>query len=52
MKQLIKTEIFNLRIDKDTKKKLEELAKKEEYKNNSSAVIRSLIHDAYTNKLM
>ena len=47
-----KTEIFNMRIDIDTKKKLEELAKKGEFKNNSSAVIRSLIHSAYSKKVL
>ena len=45
-----KSEIFNMRIDIDTKQKLEELAKANEFKNNSSAVIRSLIHLAHSKK--
>lgn len=48
----IKSEIFNLRVDVDTKKKLNELSKSNQYKNNSSAVIRDLIHLAYNRKVL
>ena len=45
-----KSEIFNLRLDLDTKLKLEELSKTKNYKNNCSEVIRSLILSAFTKK--
>lgn len=48
----IKSEIFNLRIDKETKRKLIELSKTNEFKNNSSAVIRDLIHSAYNKNVL
>ena len=44
-----KTEIFNMRIDQNTKKKLEELAKS--HKGNCSALLRDLIHSAHSKKL-
>ena len=45
-----KSEIFNMRMDMDTKKKLEELASKGDFKNNSSAVIRFLIHSHHSKR--
>lgn len=48
----IKSEIVNIRIDTETKRKLTELAKSNEYKNNNSAVIRHLIHSAYIKKVL
>jgi Arc/MetJ-type ribon-helix-helix transcriptional regulator len=47
-----KTEIVNIRIDVETKRKLTELAKSNEYKNNSSAVIRHLIQSTYSKKVL
>jgi len=40
------TEIFTMRISKKLKEKLNELAKKNKYKNSASAVIRELIESA------
>ena len=40
------TEIFTMRISKKLKNKLNELAKKNKYKNSASAVIRELIESA------
>jgi predicted transcriptional regulator len=42
-----KSEVLVVRIDKATKKRLQELAKKNKYGNNSSEVVRSLIETAY-----
>lgn len=39
-----------MRIDKETKSKLTELSKAKDFNNNSSAVIRYLIHSAYYKK--
>jgi len=40
------TEIFTMRISPKLKEKLNELAKKNKYKNSASAVIRELIESA------
>jgi hypothetical protein len=45
-----KSEVFNLRLDVETKKILESLAKQKKFNNSSSAVIRYLIHSAYDKK--
>jgi hypothetical protein len=45
-----KSEVFVMRISKETKAKLEQLAKAPKYNNNSSEVVRSLIESAHTNK--
>ena len=41
-----KTEVFTMRISKKHKKQLEELAKRNKYGGNGSAVIRQLIESA------
>lgn len=46
-----KTEVFVMRMTKEMKNKLNELAKANKYNNNSSEVIRSLIESAYSKKL-
>lgn len=46
-----KSEIFNMRMDPSTKKKLEELSKGKGFKNNSSAVIRYLIESAHSKRM-
>ena len=46
-----KTEVFVMRISKDMKKKLEELAKSTKFNNNSSEVVRSLIESAHNKKI-
>ena len=45
-----KSVVFNMRMDEDTKKKLDQLAKGVQFDNNSSAVIRSLIHAQHSKK--
>lgn len=45
-----KSEVFNLRIDIETKKILETLSKQKKFNNSSSAVIRYLIHSANDKK--
>ncbi|MEM1002358.1 MAG: hypothetical protein AAGH46_06900 [Bacteroidota bacterium] len=42
-----KTEILNLRISKDLKNKLNELAKRKRYGKNASEVVRYLIEYHY-----
>ena len=46
-----KSEVFILRMSKDMKSKLEELAKNPKFNNNSSEVIRSLISSEYVRKV-
>ncbi len=41
-----KSEVFIMRISKEMKNKLEELAKAPKFNNNSSEVVRSLINSA------
>ncbi|NQY08652.1 MAG: hypothetical protein HRT71_03955 [Flavobacteriales bacterium] len=38
-----KTKVFTMRMDEDTKRKLESLASCKEFRYNNSAVIRTLI---------
>lgn len=45
-----KSEVFVMRISKEMKTKLEELAKAPKYNNNSSEVVRSLIESAHAKK--
>ena len=44
------TEMFVMRISKEHKKKLEQLAKKNKYGNNSSDVVRTLIEKAHSKR--
>ena len=45
-----KSEVFVMRLSKEMKKKLEELAKASKFNNNSSEVVRSLIESAHARK--
>lgn len=45
-----KSEVIVVRLDKATKKRLQELAKKNKYGKNSSDVVRTLINSAYTKR--
>jgi hypothetical protein len=45
-----KSEVFVMRISKEMKVKLEELAKAPKFNNNSSEVVRSLIESAHAKK--
>jgi len=44
------TEVFVMRISKEHKQKLEQLAKKNKYGKNSSDVVRSLIESAHSKR--
>ena len=45
-----KSEVLVVRLDKATKKRLQELAKKNKYGTNNSEVIRTLIDKAHTKR--
>ena len=44
------TEVLVVRVNNATKKKLQELAKKNKYGKNSSDVVRTLIESAYSKR--